>query len=660
MSDIGQESSASVPTTRRTKPPRNKASERMLSGNMTAVDAASAPQQEDEQHVQMRALLQLAEDRGFLTYAEINDRLPDSLVQTAAVDSIACMFNDMGIAVRENAPDTETLLFNNAASHSLLDGGDASEAALSMTDSQYGRANDPVSIYFREMSATALLTRSGEIALAKRIEDGRSEVVMAIVERPATVATILDSASRVVAGDLPVNEMVEGLNHRSERDEPPPADSGVPVDIDSESVVANLDAGRNGTPGEMATEAQLRQLTTDSLVIFYRVGDLFGKLCVAHAWRNIPSAEETHLRKEMLCELGRVRFTAPAIERLCADVRRQADEVRTIVRVIMRIAVDQSAMPRALFVEAFPGHETDLDWSGRMSGTSPTFGATLARLAPSIQAEQQKLIGIEERETLRLAQLMEIDRKMTSAESKVRRAKHEMTEANLRLVISIARRYMNRGMDLLDLAQEGNIGLMKAVDKFEYRRGWKFSTYATWWIRQAMTRALADQGLTIRLPVHLHDTAKRLNRISHEMWQQTGKRPEPAALAARLRIPEAKVRGILTSAKQPVSLDTPFGENGGPTLGDMVSGSFSASPVEATLYSDMRASIDEALSSLTPREAKVLRLRFGIGTVSGHTFDALAAMFGVTRERVRQIEGNALTKIRDSNVAEQLRSILKD
>ncbi len=604
------------------------------------------PEEQEARRNRLKILIKLGKDRGYLTYGEINDHLPDDLVDAEAIDGIISTFSDMGISVYDQAPDAETLLMSDNAPMASADDDveDEAEAALTTVDSDFGRTTDPVRMYMREMGTVELLTREGEIEIAKRIEDGLKHMVMAIAACPTTVNEILEHIQRVRDGAAQIDEVVDGLVDEEGEDY---AGSGVTGDDEDD-----------GPAGGMSSK-QIEYLRTKSLKKFDVIAAWFDKMRVAFETEGYKSPNYIAAREAILNELMGVRFTAKMVERLADSLRAQVAEVRMHERAVMQICVTRAGMPRSHFIKAFPGNETNLDWVLEEVAAGHNYSETLERHVPAIQEIQQKLIELQQKVVLPLKDLKDVNKRMATGEAKARKAKREMTEANLRLVISIAKKYTNRGLQFLDLIQEGNIGLMKAVDKFEYRRGYKFSTYATWWIRQAITRSIADQARTIRIPVHMIETINKMNRINRQILQETGAEPDPATLAQKMDMPEDKVRKILKIAKEPISMETPIGDDDDSHLGDFIEDTGTVSPSDSALHGSMRDVVKEVLDSLTPREAKVLRMRFGIEMSTDQTLEEVGKQFDVTRERIRQIEAKALRKLRHPSRADKLKSFLE-
>jgi RNA polymerase primary sigma factor len=607
----------------------------------------------ETRRTRLKNLIMLGKERGYLTYAEINDHLPDEVLDAEQIESIISMINDMGIQVYDEAPDAEQLLILAEASPPVADDDAAEEAeqALTTVDSEFGRTTDPVRMYMREMGSVELLTREGEIEIAKRIEDGLRHMIQAISACPSTIDEILLLAEKVEKDEMRVDEVVDGLVN-------PDAGDDVPPEVSEEEMEEELDAEEEDEEASGMQSATLLQLKQDALGHFGVIRETYAKMMKALQRYGSKSKPYLKAQEEISSELMRIRFTAKQIEQLCDSVRKLVDEVRSYERSVMEICVEKASMPRAHFIKTFPGNEEDLEWIRREVASRKPYAETLARYSPAITEQQQRLIDLQRRVSISLRDLKEINRQMSTGEAKARRAKREMTEANLRLVISIAKKYTNRGLQFLDLIQEGNIGLMKAVDKFEYRRGYKFSTYATWWIRQAITRSIADQARTIRIPVHMIETINKMNRISRQILQETGLEPDPATLANKMEMPEDKIRKILKISKEPISMETPIGDDDDSHLGDFIEDQNTLPPVDAAVYSSLREATKEVLDTLTPREAKVLRMRFGIEMNTDHTLEEVGKQFDVTRERIRQIEAKALRKLRHPSRSERLRSFL--
>ena len=642
-----------TPAKGRTAKPRAKKSK---ISDVLATSQPQTPLDAEVRRSQLKTLITLGKERGYLTYAEVNDHLPDDLVDAEQIESIIATFNNMGIKVYDEAPSAEDLLMSdNVASNADEDAEEEAEQALSSVDAEFGRTTDPVRMYMREMGTVELLTREGEIEIAKRIEDGLKHMVQAISACPITIADMLDMADKVLREEMRIDEIIDGLiNPEDGEDQIPPAvktaaNTKAKNDDDDDDDDAEDDDGG---------AAALKLLREEGLKHFAILSGLYDKQMDVLEAKGSRDPAYIDLQQQISDRLLHLRFNARMIEKLCDSVRHMVEQVRSHERNILRLCVDRAGMPRTHFIKSFPGKETNLDWLKDEIAAGKNYAEGLMRIHPPVLEAQQKLIELEARLGISLKELKDINKRMSTGEAKARRAKREMTEANLRLVISIAKKYTNRGLQFLDLIQEGNIGLMKAVDKFEYRRGYKFSTYATWWIRQAITRSIADQARTIRIPVHMIETINKMNRISRQILQETGLEPDPATLAKKMEMPEEKIRKIMKISKEPISMETPIGDDDDSHLGDFIEDTSTLAPNEAALYSNLRDATSEVLDSLTGREAKVLRMRFGIEMNTDHTLEEVGKQFDVTRERIRQIEAKALRKLRHPSRSERLRSFL--
>ncbi|HJS76409.1 MAG TPA: RNA polymerase sigma factor RpoD [Burkholderiales bacterium] len=621
---------------------------------------AELPKEDAEtRRTRLKNLIKLGKERGFLTYSEINDHLPDDLVDAEQIEAIISTFGDMGIQVYDQAPDQETLLIasdTQPVAQPDEDVEEQAEAALSTVDSEFGRTTDPVRMYMREMGSVELLTREGEIEIAKRIEDGLRHMILAISACPTTVREILDLADKVEKDELRIDEVVDGLIDPNAKDDFDPK-KAAPTPEDEEAQIEE-EEGEDEEAAEAAQSASLLKLKGEALEKFARIRRLFEKQLKALENKGSKDKDYLRARDQISAELMTIRFTARTVERLSDSVRSLVDEIRRHEREIHDISVEKAQMPRQHFIKVFAGTEGSRRWlTNEINATQP-WSESLRRVEPSVLELLSKIHAVQQKIGITVKDLKEINKQMSTGEAKARRAKREMTEANLRLVISIAKKYTNRGLQFLDLIQEGNIGLMKAVDKFEYRRGYKFSTYATWWIRQAITRSIADQARTIRIPVHMIETINKMNRISRQILQETGQEPDPATLAQRMEMPEEKIRKILKISKEPISMETPIGDDDDSHLGDFIEDTSTVAPSEAATYASLRDVTKEVLDTLTPREAKVLRMRFGIEMSTDHTLEEVGKQFDVTRERIRQIEAKALRKLRHPSRSERLKSFL--
>ncbi|KFI24072.1 RNA polymerase sigma factor RpoD [Nitrosococcus oceani] len=590
---------------------------------------------EQDRQSQLKLLIARGKDRGYLSYSEVNDHLPDDVIDPEQIEDIITMFNDMGISVHEDMAEADALAIMDTA---VADDEVAEEAAAALVsvDGEFARTSDPVRMYMREMGSVELLTREGEISIAKRIEEGMRQVYTALSRFPGSVAELLRQYEKVEADEIRLADVISGFQESEEADL---KESTVEASVSSEDSTEEEESD-NGLDLDRVREqfTQLRELYER-----YQAADLKDND------RALAELSECFLQLKLVPRLS---------QRLIENLRGVVAEIRVLERSIMKIAVNSAQMPRKDFLSSFQKQETNLNWVEKHIRAKKHYSSVLRKQGDAIQKAQEKLIALEQRAGMSITQIKEINRSLSIGEARARRAKKEMVEANLRLVISIAKKYTNRGLQFLDLIQEGNIGLMKAVDKFEYRRGYKFSTYATWWIRQAITRSIADQARTIRIPVHMIETINKLNRVSRQMLQEMGREPTPDELAERVEMPKDKVRKVLKIAREPISMETPIGDDEDSHLGDFVEDAAVISPPDSAIFSGLRETTQLILAGLTPREAKVLRMRFGIDMNTDHTLEEVGKQFDVTRERIRQIEAKALRKLRHPSRSEQLRSFL--
>ena len=629
----------------------SKAKERALMKEFGLDETVLSEEDMQKRRQRLKTLIKLGKTRGYLTHGEISDHLPDKLVDAETLEVVISMLNDMGVAVYEHTPDAETLLLNNNTPTAATEeeAEEEAEAALSTVDSEFGRTTDPVRMYMREMGTVELLTREGEIEIAKRIEGGLMDMMAAISGSPATIAAVLAMAEDIRENKVVISTIVDGFNNLNEAD-----DYVAEEDFDE----FDEEDDDDGKGGSKALTKKLEELKNAALERFDRMSALFEKLRKTYDKEGYGTPAYVKAQTALTAELMGIRFTAKTIEKLCESVRGQVDDVRKNERELRRIIVDKCGMPQGTFVKDFPPNLLNLKWVEKQAAAGKPWSTTMGRYIPPVQDLQQKLINLQSKVVVPLEQLKDINKRMNTGERTSRGAKKEMIEANLRLVISIAKKYTNRGLQFLDLIQEGNIGLMKAVDKFEYRRGYKFSTYATWWIRQAITRSIADQARTIRIPVHMIETINKMNRISRQHLQEFGFEPDASVLAEKMEIPEDKIRKIMKIAKEPISMETPIGDDDDSHLGDFIEDSVNTAPIEAAMQAGLRDVVKDILDGLTPREAKVLRMRFGIEMASDHTLEEVGKQFDVTRERIRQIEAKALRKLKHPSRSDKLRSFI--
>ncbi len=598
-------------------------------------DKQSQPPQSDKQS-QLKLLIAKGKEQGYLTYGEVNDHLPSEIVDPQQIEDIVNMINDMGITVYEKAPDAESLLLSDSAVSNDEDAADEAAAALATVDSEFGRTTDPVRMYMREMGTVELLTREGEIRIAKRIEEGLDQVRAALLQFPPTVGLLIDMHDLVLRGDTRLQDVIVAF-----------IDPNAQIADPNAPKVEDDDKPADTGPDPKEVTARMKKVRR----LYKRYMDRLKKHGIAHA-----SVQK--VTKTLTAEFMELKLAPKLLDLMMAQLKDTVNGIRSQERQVMTLCVREARMPRKDFIGSFPDNQTNLNWIDKHIRAKRKHSSQLARLKDDILRCQKRLIRIEQGTFLSIAEIKDINREISLGEAQARRAKKEMVEANLRLVISIAKKYTNRGLQFLDLIQEGNIGLMKAVDKFEYRRGYKFSTYATWWIRQAITRSIADQARTIRIPVHMIETINKLNRISRQMLQEMGREPTPDELAERMEMPEDKVRKVLKIAKEPISMETPIGDDEDSHLGDFIEDAAVHSPVDSATSEGLKETTHAVLAGLTPREAKVLRMRFGIDMNTDHTLEEVGKQFDVTRERIRQIEAKALRKLRHPTRSDQLKSFL--
>ena len=628
----------------------SRAKERALMREFGLDETALTEEEVAKRRQELKILIKMGKTRGFLTHQEINDHLPEKLVDNEILEAIVSMLNDMGIAVYEQAPDAATLLIAGGGTTTATEeeAEEAAEAALSTVDSEFGRTTDPVRMYMREMGTVELLTREGEIEIAKRIEGGLQAMMLAISASPTTIAELLSYADRIGTGDMKISEVVDGFVSEDEAD-----------DYVAEEDVDFFDEDDDdGQGGSKALTKKLEEMKAAALIKFDSLRINFDKMRKAFEKDGYQSLPYNKAQQAISTELMTIRFTVKTIEKLCGILRSQVDDVRRYERELRKILVDKCGMPQDYFIKNFPPNALNLKWAEKEIATAKPYSTILSRNLPPVQELQKKLGDQQARAVVPLEDLKKINKRMNEGEKASRDAKKEMIEANLRLVISIAKKYTNRGLQFLDLIQEGNIGLMKAVDKFEYRRGYKFSTYATWWIRQAITRSIADQARTIRIPVHMIETINKMNRLSRQHLQEFGFEPDAPTLAEKMEIPEDKIRKIMKIAKEPISMETPIGDDDDSHLGDFIEDTNNTAPIEAAMQAGLRDVVKDILDSLTPREAKVLRMRFGIEMSTDHTLEEVGKQFDVTRERIRQIEAKAIRKLKHPSRSDKLRTYL--